>query len=139
MSFNTNGGGEDDVMGEINVTPLVDVMLVLLVVFIVTAPLLTQAVHVNLPKTAETAPPEEKEAVYISVNDKGTVFIDKTEIALESFEKELLTRKAADPEIALNLNADDGVKYGTVAKVMASIERSGITKLSVLTAPSGAK
>lgn len=139
MSFNTNGGGEDDVMGEINVTPLVDVMLVLLVVFIVTAPLLTQAVHVNLPKTAETAPPEEKEAVYISVNDKGVVFIDKTEIALESFEKELLTRKAADPEIALNLNADDGVKYGTVAKVMASIERSGITKLSVLTAPSGAK
>jgi len=139
MSFNTNGGGEDDVMGEINVTPLVDVMLVLLVVFIVTAPLLTQAVHVNLPKTAETAPPEEKEAVYISVNDKGVVFIDKTEIALEAFEKELLTRKAADPEIALNLNADDGVKYGTVAKVMASIERSGITKLSVLTAPSGAK
>lgn len=139
MSFNTNGGGEDDVMGEINVTPLVDVMLVLLVVFIVTAPLLTQAVHVNLPKTAETAPPEEKEAVYISVNDKGAVFIDKTEIALESFEKELLTRKAADPEIALNLNADDGVKYGTVARVMASIERSGITKLSVLTAPSGAK
>ena len=128
---------KDDVMGEINVTPLVDVMLVLvlLVVFIVTAPLLTQAVHVNLPKTAETAPPEEKEAVYVSVDAKGKVFIDKTEIALESFEKELLNRKAADPEIALNLNADDAVQYGTVAKVMSSIERSGITKLSVLTVP----
>ncbi len=136
MSFNTkDGGGDDDVMGEINVTPLVDVMLVLLVVFIVTAPLLTQAVHVNLPKTAETAPPEEKEAVYISVDAKGKVFIDKTEIALEAFENELLTRKAADPEIALNLNADDAVQYGTVAKVMSSIERSGITKLSVLTVP----
>ncbi|MGZ5029108.1 MAG: ExbD/TolR family protein, partial [Methylobacter sp.] len=130
-----DSGGDDDVMGEINVTPLVDVMLVLLVVFIVTAPLLTQAVHVNLPKTAETAPPEEKEAVYISVDAKGKVFIDKTEIALESFEKELLNRKAADPEIALNLNADDAVQYGTVAKVMSSIERSGITKLSVLTIP----
>ncbi|MGZ4971038.1 MAG: ExbD/TolR family protein [Methylobacter sp.] len=136
MAMNTkDGGGDDDVMGEINVTPLVDVMLVLLVVFIVTAPLLTQAVHVNLPKTAETAPPEEKEAVYISVDAKGKVFIDKTEIALESFEKELLNRKAADPEIALNLNADDAVQYGTVAKVMSSIERSGITKLSVLTVP----
>jgi biopolymer transport protein ExbD len=137
MSFNTkdSGGGDDDVMGEINVTPLVDVMLVLLVVFIVTAPLLTQAVHVNLPKTAETAPPEEKDAVYISVDAKGKVFIDKTEIALEVFEKELLSRKAADPEIALNLNADDAVQYGTVAKVMSSIERSGITKLSVLTIP----
>ncbi len=136
MSFNTkDGGGDDDVMGEINVTPLVDVMLVLLVVFIVTAPLLTQAVHVNLPKTAETAPPEEKEAVYISVDAKGKVFIDKTEIALDAFENELLTRKAADPEIALNLNADDAVQYGIVAKVMSSIERSGITKLSVLTVP----
>ena len=136
MAMNTkDSGGEDDVMGEINVTPLVDVMLVLLVVFIVTAPLLTQAVHVNLPKTAETAPPEEKEAVYISVDAKGKVFIDKTEIALEAFEKELLSRKAADPEIALNLNADDAVQYGTVAKVMSSIERSGITKLAVLTVP----
>jgi biopolymer transport protein ExbD len=136
MAISTkDSGGDDDVMGEINVTPLVDVMLVLLVVFIVTAPLLTQAVHVNLPKTAETAPPEEKEAVYISVDAAGKVFIDKTEIALESFEKELLNRKAADPEIALNLNADDAVQYGTVAKVMSSIERSGITKLSVLTIP----
>jgi len=136
MAMNTkDSGADDDVMGEINVTPLVDVMLVLLVVFIVTAPLLTQAVHVNLPKTAETAPPEEKEAVYISVDAKGKVFIDKTEIALEAFEKELLTRKAADPEIALNLNADDAVQYGTVAKVMSSIERSGITKLAVLTIP----
>ncbi len=133
MAFKTQDDGGDDVMGEINVTPLVDVMLVLLVVFIVTAPLLTQAVHVNLPKTAETAAPEEKEAVYVSVDAKGKVFIDKTEIALESFEKELLARKAADPEIALNLNADDAVQYGTVAKVMSSIERSGITKLSVLT------
>ena len=136
MAFKTQEDSGDEVMGEINVTPLVDVMLVLLVVFIVTAPLLTQAVHVNLPKTAETAAPEEKEAVYISVDAKGKVFIDKTEIALESFEKELLARKAADPEIALNLNADDAVQYGTVAKVMSSIERSGITKLAVLTVPS---
>ena len=135
MAFNTKDDGGDDVMSEINVTPMVDVMLVLLVVFIVTAPLLTQAVHVNLPKTAETAPPEEKDAVYISVDATGKVFMDKAEIAIEAFENELITRKAADPEIALNLNADDAVQYGTVAKVMASIERSGITKLAVLTAP----
>ncbi|WAK02356.1 ExbD/TolR family protein [Methylobacter sp. YRD-M1] len=133
MAFNTKEDGGDDVMGEINVTPLVDVMLVLLVVFIVTAPLLTNAIHVNLPETAETAPPEEKEAVYVSVDAQGKVFIDKTEIPLESFENELKTRKAADPEIALNLNADDAVQYGIVAKVMSSIERAGIAKLSVLT------
>jgi biopolymer transport protein ExbD len=133
MAFNTKEDGGDDVMGEINVTPLVDVMLVLLVVFIVTAPLLTNAIHVNLPETAETAPPEEKEAVYVSVDAQGKIFIDKTEIPLESFENELKTRKAADPEIALNLNADDAVQYGIVAKVMSSIERAGIAKLSVLT------
>ena len=135
MAIYVKDDGGDDVMSEINVTPLVDVMLVLLVVFIVTAPLLTQAIHVNLPKTAETAPPQEKEAIYISVDAKGGVFMDKQEIPIDQFEKELIARKTADPEIALNLNADDAVQYGTVAKVMAAIERSGITKLAVLTAP----
>ena len=135
MAINVKDDGGDDVMSEINVTPLVDVMLVLLVVFIVTAPLLTQAIHVNLPKTAETAPPQEKDAIYISVDAKGGVFMDKQEIPIDQFEKELIARKTADPEIALNLNADDAVQYGTVAKVMAAIERSGITKLAVLTAP----
>ena len=134
MAFKTQDDG-DDVMGELNVTPLVDVMLVLLVVFIVTAPLLTQAVHVNLPKTAETAPPEEKAAVYLSVDAQGKIFIDKQEYALEVVENELKTRKAADPELALNLNADDAVQYGIVAKVMSAIERAGVTKLAVLTAP----
>ncbi len=134
MAFKTQDDG-DDVMGEINVTPLVDVMLVLLVVFIVTAPLLTQAVHVNLPKTPETAPPEEKAAVYLSVDAQGKIFIDKQEYALEVVENELKTRKAADPELALNLNADDAVQYGIVAKVMSAIERAGVTKLAVLTAP----
>lgn len=134
MAFNTQDDG-DEVMGEINVTPLVDVMLVLLVVFIVTAPLLTQAVHVNLPKTAETAPPDEKAAVYLSVDAKGKVFIDKQEYGVDTVENELKNRMAADPELALNLNADDGVQYGIVAKVMSSIERAGVTKLSVLTIP----
>ena len=132
MAFNTKDDG-DDIMGEINVTPLVDVMLVLLVVFIVTAPLLTNAVHVNLPKTQETAPPEEKDAVYLSIDAQGKIFIDKQEIAIDTIENELKSRKEADPELAVNLNADDGVQYGTVAKVMSSIERAGVTKLSVLT------
>jgi biopolymer transport protein ExbD len=108
-------------------------MLVLLVVFIVTAPLLTNAVHVNLPKTEETAPPDEKEAIYLSVDAQGKVFLEKQEIALDAIENELKSRKEKDPELALNLNADDGVQYGTVAKVMSSIERAGVTKLSVLT------
>jgi biopolymer transport protein ExbD len=105
------------------------------VVFIVTAPLLTQAIHVNLPKTSETAPPEEKAAIYLSVDAQGKIFLDKQEYPIDSIENELKNRKAADPELALNLNADDAVQYGTVAKVMSSIERAGVTKLSVLTIP----
>ena len=132
MAFQTQND-EDGVMSEINVTPLVDVMLVLLIVFIVTAPLLTNAVHVNLPKTAQTAPPEEKKAVDVSVDAQGKVYIDKLEISVQGLETELKTRKTSDPELALHLHADEGVNYGIVAKVMSGIERAGITKLSVLT------
>jgi biopolymer transport protein ExbD len=132
MAFQTQND-DDGVMGEINVTPLVDVMLVLLVVFIVTAPLLTNAVHVNLPKTAQTAPPEEKKAVDLSVDAGGKVYIDKREITVEALEAELKNRKQSDPELALHLHADEGVNYGVVAKVMSGIERAGVAKLSVLT------
>lgn len=133
MAMQSNQGDSDEVFSEINVTPLVDVMLVLLIVFLVTAPLLTNAVHVNLPKTEATAPPEEKEAVSVSIDNQGKVYIDKREIALDVFENELKTLKGADPELALHLRADEGVQYGVVAKVMSTIERAGITKLSVLT------
>lgn len=132
MAMNSQSDG-DDVMSEINVTPLVDVMLVLLVVFIVTAPLLTNSIHVNLPKTDETAPPEIKEAVNVSVDNLGKVYLDKREITLDAVESELKTLKVNDPELSLHLNADEGVNYGVVAKVMASIERAGINKLAVLT------
>ena len=132
MAFQTQSD-DDGVMSEINVTPLVDVMLVLLIVFIVTAPLLTNAIHVNLPKTAQTAPPEEKEAVDVSIDAQGKVFIDKLETRVEALEAELKARKAKDPELALHLHADEGVNYGVVAKVMSGIERAGVAKLSVLT------
>lgn len=128
--------GEDDgVLSEINITPLVDVMLVLLVAFIVTAPLLTNAVKVNLPKTAATAPPPQKKALTVSIDEAGGVFVDKQRLPLETVEAELKAHKANDADLTLNLQADEAVPYGVVAKVMAAIERAGITRLSVLTAP----
>lgn len=132
MAFQTQGD-HDDVTSEINVTPLVDVMLVLLVVFIVTAPLLTNAVKVNLPETAATSPPEDQKAVDVSVDGQGRIYIDKREVAPEALDAEFQTLKAAAPELALHLHADEVVAYGVVAKVMAAAERSGITKLSMLT------
>lgn len=130
-----NFGAENDseAMSEINVTPLVDVMLVLLVVFIVTAPLLTNAIKVNLPETAKTSAPEDPNAVTVSVDPAGKVYIDTHETAIEALEDELRGLKAANPRLTLFLQADDASRYGSVAKVMAIIERAGVDRLAVIT------
>ena len=132
MAFSTQD--TDEVLSEINVTPLVDVMLVLLVVFIVTAPLLTNAIPINLPKTESVAPVEQKDPLVVSIDAAGKLFINKDEIQPDLLEFNLKSAKARDPEVRVQLQADDGVNYGEVARAMASIERAGITKLSVITA-----
>ncbi|MFS2093771.1 ExbD/TolR family protein [Pseudomonas sp. Pseusp11] len=132
MAFSTQES--DEVLSEINVTPLVDVMLVLLVVFIVTAPLLTNAIPINLPKTESVAPVEQKDPLVVSIDDKGKVFINKDEIQADLLEFNLQAAKAKNPDVRVQLQADNGVNYGEVARAMASIERAGITKLSVITA-----
>ena len=126
---------DDDVVSDINITPLVDVMLVLLIVFIVTAPLLTNSVKVNLPKAAPTQSTDQNRALVISVKPDGAIFLDKAPVSLENFEQEITQRKNANSKLALNLNADETVPYGTVAKLLASIERVGVEKLSVITEP----
>lgn len=132
MAFNTLGD-QDEVMSEINVTPLVDVMLVLLVVFIVTAPLLSNVIHVKLPKTEATAIPDEPAAVTLTVDATGKVFLEKREIELVELGKTLRDLQQRQPELNLYLQADDATRYGIVAKVMAAIERSGVSKVTVIT------
>ncbi len=133
MAFSSGGSDSDEVFGEINVTPLVDVMLVLLVTFIITAPMLTNTINVNLPDTQPTfqQKPPEKPTV-ISVDETGKVYIDKEGYPLAEIEGELIKRKNENPEIRLNLNADEKVNYGVIAKVMAAIERAGIDRLSFI-------
>ncbi len=132
MAFSTQDS--DEVLSEINVTPLVDVMLVLLVVFIVTAPLLTNAIPINLPKTEAVAPVEQKDPLVVSIDGAGKIFLNKAEVQAELLQTSLETAKAKDAELRVQLQADETVDYGQVAKAMASIERAGITKLSVITA-----
>ena len=127
-------GDAEDVVSEINVTPLVDVMLVLLVVFIVTAPLLSNAVRVHLPQTANTSPVEPKRSVNVSVDAQGKLYVDRAEVDLASLETQLTALHRADPDLAVHLNADQAVNYGIVAKAMSAVDRAGVTKLSVLTA-----
>ncbi|XXF09967.1 biopolymer transporter ExbD [Pseudomonas sp. D2-3] len=132
MSFSAQDN--DEVLSEMNVTPLVDVMLVLLVIFIVTAPLMTNAIKVNLPKTAAVAPADQKDPVVISVDKDGKFYLDKSELQPDLLEASLKDVKAKDPEVRVQLQADEGVNYGQVAKAMAAIERSGITRIAVMTA-----
>lgn len=132
MAFSTQDN--DEVMSEINVTPLVDVMLVLLVVFIVTAPLLTNSIPINLPKTEAVAPVEQKAPLVVSIDGAGKWFLNKDEIQPELLRTNLESAKQRDPQLRVQLQADDGANYGQVAKAMAAIEKAGITKLAVITA-----
>jgi biopolymer transport protein ExbD len=134
MAFQMSGGGEE-VMSEINVTPLVDVMLVLLVVFLVTAPLLTNTIRVNLPETSKTSATavEQKKSVNISIDVAGKVYIDRQEVGLPQLEPRLKALRASYKDVIVHLNADRAVSYGVVAKAMTAVDRAGITKLSVLT------
>jgi biopolymer transport protein ExbD len=125
---------DDSVLSEINITPLVDVMLVLLVSFILTIPVLTNAVHVNLPKTVTTTPPDQQKAVTVTVDGDGQVYLDNQPINRDHLQSELLSLKAANSDLVLHLRADDRVPYGPVAKVMAEIEHAGISRVSILTA-----
>lgn len=130
----SSSGSHDEVVSEINVTPLVDVMLVLLVVFIVTAPLLSNAVTVNLPKTAINSPPAQKRALNVSIDAHSKIYIDRQPVELAALEGELKKLNAADTELAVHLNADEGVNYGVVAKAISSVDRAGVKRLSVMTA-----
>jgi len=136
MAF-TTGRDSSDVVSDINITPLVDVMLVLLVTFIITAPLLNNAVHINLPKTSTNSPPSSAKTVTVSIDAASRVFIDKREVTLVEVETDLKELVSHDPDLALSLQADEGVPYRAVAKVITNIQRSGVTKLAVLTQPGG--
>lgn len=125
---------DDDIeLSDINITPLVDVMLVLLVAFVITIPVLTNAIHVNLPKTIATTPPEEQRTVTLTVDGSGKVFLNNTEVARTDLERQLQALKSANPDLSLHLRADERVPYGPVAKVMAAIEHAGVARVAILT------
>ncbi|MDT4332861.1 ExbD/TolR family protein [Methylomonas sp. MED-D] len=133
MGFKTNSE-EDEAVSEINVTPLVDVMLVLVIILLVTAPLLTQSVNVALPKTASTTPDTEKQPMQLGIDAQGGVTLNKNPIAdLAGLETTLQGELAANPDIVIHIYADQGVNYGKVAEVMATVQHAGISKLAFVT------
>jgi biopolymer transport protein TolR len=125
-------------MSEINVTPLVDVMLVLLVVFMVTAPLLTVGVPVDLPQTQ--APPinEPKEPTVITVNREGAVYIQDTAVPIEALVERLQSITGSNPDAVLYVRGDKDINYGRVLEVMSLVTEAGFHKVSLVAeAPKG--
>ncbi len=132
MSFG-NSSQEDGMMSEINVTPLVDVMLVLLVVFIITAPLLApQSLKVNLPKTESVAQNDKLQKVSLAIDAHGDISLENAHLS-DAGLAEMLKTRAVDPQFQLQIQADEGVNYGRVAQVMAIAQKAGVSKLSFLT------
>ena len=118
-------------MAEINVTPLVDVMLVLLIIFMVTAPLLTAGVPVNLPKSKAGALKQEQKPVTISVERSGQVFIGEDEVPPEALEDRLAAIAASKPP-QIYLRADRGLDYGAVMQVLGELNRAGLNKVALV-------
>lgn len=131
MSFGNNSQQQDSMMSEINVTPLVDVMLVLLVIFIVTAPLLApQSLKINLPKTTAVAQETKHKALRLTVDAQGQLILDNQAVSDAQLADVLKERGA---EAQLQIEADRAVPYGRIAELMALAQRNGISKLSFVT------
>lgn len=130
MAFGKN---DNEMMSEINVTPLVDVMLVLLVVFIITAPLLApQSLKINLPKTDSVQNNDKLPKVSLVVDARGNLELDNRHIS-DAVLAELLNSRAADPQFQLQIEADQAVAYGRIAELMAVAQHAGVEKLNFVT------
>jgi len=136
MAFSNNNG---NLMSDINVTPLVDVMLVLLIIFMVAAPMMTQGVDVDLPETTAAALPTESEHLIITINKDNEIFINDFQLGVDGLRDKLMAILKGQKEREVFLRADKTIPYGIVARVMAEIQGAGVEKLGMVTeaAPEG--
>ena len=131
----TGGRGRRGLVADINVTPLVDVMLVLLIIFMVTAPMMTQGIEVKLPETTAKALRQQEEPIVVFINDKGGISLGKFEVTLSLLGQQLGRHTDERKQETVYLRADKSVPYGNVVKVMAVIKRAGFEKLGMVTLP----
>jgi len=122
-------------MSEINVTPMVDVMLVLLVIFMVTAPLLTVGVEVDLPKANVPAIKGQDEPLAVTVDREGRIFVQDTGIELETLVARLEAVSDSNRDVRIFVRGDEGIHYGRIMQVMGAIHAGGFTKVALITQP----
>ncbi|QWT46330.1 ExbD/TolR family protein [Azospira inquinata] len=138
MSFgtlDTGNGRRSQPMADMNTTPLVDVMLVLLIIFIVCAPLMAQSIKVDLPQAQGTPLDEKPKTVNLSLDAQGQLFWDKQPLAEGDLAQKLKTAAAARPQPELQLSADKETRYQRLAEIMSAAREAGIAKLGFVTTP----
>jgi biopolymer transport protein ExbD len=136
MAF--GGFSDNDVsrpMAEINMIPLIDVMLVLLVIFIVTAPLLTHAIRVNLPQASAEVNLEKPETITLSIDANGVLYWDQTPVERAALPARLAQAARREPQPQLHLRAERTTQYQDVAQVLAAVQNAGISRVSFVTEP----
>ena len=122
-------------MAEINVTPMVDVMLVLLVIFIITAPLFTHAVKLELPTASSAPAPEKPESITLSIHAEGKLFWNNAAVSLDELGTRFATAAQKKPQPELQLRADKSTRYEVIAQVMSAAQTNGMTKIGFVTNP----
>lgn len=133
-SSSSGSPGSRRFMSEINVVPLVDVVLVLLIIFMITAPLLYRGIDIDLPESAaNTIKPDER--VVVSVTKEHKIYVDKEEISVEQLEPAMRRLHDRNPNVTIYLRADQGIPYGMVVRVMDAVKQVGIDKLGMVTEP----
>jgi len=128
-------GGNSPFMSDINVTPLVDVMLVLLIIFMITAPMMMQGIPVSLPQTSSKPLSAEKEHLIITIDRSQQIFINDYKVSLEALQAKLKKIYEGRPDRKAYLRADKSVPYGVVVRVMSEVKNAGVEKLGMVTEP----
>ncbi|MGO4378978.1 ExbD/TolR family protein [Pseudoduganella sp. RAF53_2] len=136
MAFGAfNHHRQKESMADINVTPMVDVMLVLLVIFIMSAPMFTNAVKLDLPKAQAQASEQQPDTLAVAIDASGAVFWNNEALKPGELEERLAAAAAKQPQPELQLRADKDTRYEVVAQVMAAAQSSGLTKIGFVTDP----
>ncbi|CAG9171935.1 Biopolymer transport protein ExbD [Cupriavidus laharis] len=135
MAFGTLDGDDDEVMSEINMTPLVDVMLVLLIIFIITIPVINHAVKIDLPRASNTPNDSKPQNINVSIDAQGKVYWNQTEVDDATLASNIALAAQQEPQPELHLRADREVRYERVAEVMAAAQHGGLGKIGFITEP----